>query len=583
MKARATAIGSERSNAIGVLELECAPHGLVIVHQGVGAFQAGYATGALTVGTRIVAPWSGVQEAAMEGDRLYLRLDETLSPHNRLLLTGFTTGDPPDPGELRRQRLLVRLGTGVAMVITALLVALTAVRATAEAGAGFALALGSLAAVVILFLGVTAEHRLGIGRVDADGARLAFATELSAYVPALARALRPDAPPPPPVAPPRLPSFQALLPRSTTAVVITMSAALLGAVLTATWVSREPARPAYRPEAMSEARPAAAPEPRAVVTEQPPAAPAPPAPPPPQVASAAPPSTTGDTVALSGECRCPRSDSLLWRDGIPRVSTVLIDRRITDHHGHAHLELELGLVNNWDQPVSDVTILVQFYERDPPPSTKRTPTFARPLYFEGPLVPGQAIKWHVDARGNDFDIEGAPSPMLDPSGTDAAPTSMVVDLLEAIHRPIRLHGAMLLAFLGDPRAKDAALRLREALREDEAPYIDRLAWALSDVRTCSVSSEGAGNARTIRACVYNASKDPIEKLALRARALDRPLRHDTPLEAPPLVIAERVLRLDGRLAAGQGAFATVVLSTQNPDGIAPQAFEAYADQEERVF
>jgi AcrR family transcriptional regulator len=53
MKVRAVAIASDRSNAIGTVELECTPHGLVVVHLGVGAFSEDYAPAALTSRTSI--------------------------------------------------------------------------------------------------------------------------------------------------------------------------------------------------------------------------------------------------------------------------------------------------------------------------------------------------------------------------------------------------------------------------------------------------------------------------------------------------------------------------------------------------
>jgi hypothetical protein len=268
---------------------------------------------------------------------------------------------------------------------------------------------------------------------------------------------------------------------------------------------------------------------------------------------------------------------------LPRLSTVLIERHLKAHNGHPHLELEVGVVNNWDQSLPEVSLLVQFFERAPGPGGKRSPTHDRPLYFEGPLAPGQAIKWHVEARGNDFAVSGAPSPMLDPTGADSVPTSVAVDLLKAIHRPIRLHGAMLLAYLGDARAKEGALGLREALREEEAPYIDRLMWTLSEIRTCDVTVPPGGSPRAVTACVFNSGTEPREHLALKVRALDRPFRYDTPVEPPPLVVAEHVYRLEGQLGAGQGARASVLLATENPDGIAPEAFEAYADKEDLVF
>src|SRR5260221_10544560 len=98
MRTRAVAVASDRSNAIGWLELECTPPGLIIVHQGVGAFQDGYAPAALTTGTRVLIPWPSVREAALEGDRLLLEVDEALTPHHRLPLARLSTGGPPPPG-----------------------------------------------------------------------------------------------------------------------------------------------------------------------------------------------------------------------------------------------------------------------------------------------------------------------------------------------------------------------------------------------------------------------------------------------------------------------------------------------------
>lgn len=283
------------------------------------------------------------------------------------------------------------------------------------------------------------------------------------------------------------------------------------------------------------------------------------------------------SASLTGSCECRRSDSLLWRDGLPRLSMVLIDRQKTVHNRHDHLELELGVVNNGDKPIAEVSLVVRFYEKDPPPSDKRVHTFDRPVYFEGPFAPGQAIKWHVEARGNDFEVEGLPAGTLDPTGADSAPTTLLAELLRANHRPVRLHGAMMLAYLGDPRAREGALGLREALREDEAPYLDRLTWALAPVRTCAVSvSEGAGP-RTVRACVWNGGSEPQQQLTLRVRGLDRPFRHTTPVEAPPLVLAETTWALSGVLPPRTGATVTVSFDPTNPDGIVPQAFEAHAE------
>ncbi|HEX4335737.1 MAG TPA: hypothetical protein VH062_07465 [Polyangiaceae bacterium] len=605
MRTRAIAIPSDRSNAIGSVELECTPLGLLVVYHGVGAFQTGYTPGALTTGTQIVVPWTAIREVSLDGNRLLVVVDESLTPHNRLLLSGFTQGDPPPLAERRRRRLTIRIGTFAGMFVAAVLVAVTVARLSTDGGASLGVVLGCFAAGLVFFAGMIADHKLAREGLESEGTRLAFVSELSAYVPSLAAALDPTAEPPPPPPPPvELPSFQMLLPRTTTAVVITMSAALVAAMLTANWLSRAPVRAErdpyepprderLRPESEPNAPSQVAPAPAAVATGEPIAATALPTPASQRTTPAPEPSpadrereaarSSAETVTLSGGCTCKRADSLLWQDGLPRLSTVLIERHTKAHANHPHLELEIGVVNNWNESLPEVSLLVRFYERDPPSSTKRTSTFDRPLYFAGPLAPGQAIKWHVEARGNDFEVTGAASPMLDPTGADAAPTTVVAELLKAIHRPIRLHGAMMLAYLGDPRAREGALGLREALREEEAPYIDRLLWTQSDVRTCQVTVAPGTGARSVRACVFNTSPEPREHLAMKVRALDKSFRYDTPVEPPPLVVSEHVWKLEGQLGPGQGALASVTLSTENPDGIAPQAFEAYADREDVVF
>jgi hypothetical protein len=108
-------------------------------------------------------------------------------------------------------------------------------------------------------------------------------------------------------------------------------------------------------------------------------------------------------------------------------------------------------------------------------------------------------------------------------------------------------------------------------------------WTQSDVRTCQVTVAPGTTTRTVRACVFNASAEPREHLALKVRALDKSFRYDTPIEPPPLVVTEHVWKLEGQIGPGQGAFASVVLGTENPDGIAPRAFEAYADRQDIVF
>ena len=575
MKTRAIAVKSERTNAVGTVELECVPQGLNIVYLGVGAFSDGYVPGAVTTGTRVLVPWAAVREARLEGDQLFLHVDDALSPHNRLLLVNFSSGDAPHPAQIRRHRVLLRFLVGAAMTLSVLVAALTIPRLAPRAGAVAALALGGAASLVLLAGGLLADQRLTRGGGDSATARAALVGELMFYLPTLG--VQPHRQPPRPAEP--LAALQFILPRSTAAIVITLTASALGAVLTTSWVLRERSSPPRQTVSVAERVPA--PPPPAPAPERPAAAGAPaPAPPPRPPTKVAPAAATAPAAAAGAPCTCRRSDSVLWESPIPRLSTLVIERRERRHKDHLDLDLELGVVNNGADDIGEVKLFVQFYERDPPPSSKVTPTESRHLFFQGPLIPGQAIKWSLEAEGTEFEVTHDIKGDIDPSGSNAAPTNRLFTLLQANHRPVRLHGAMMLAYLGDPRARQGVLELREALREDEAPYLDRLFRALGDVRTCALKVDNAGTVRPANVCVHNASADPQSDLAVRWRALDRRFDHRSPVAPPPLVIAEATYKIAGALAPGTGATVAASLDTSNADNIAPAAFEAFADRAE---
>ena len=68
--------------------------------------------GALATGSDLTVPWTSVTHAALEGDELFLEVDASITPLNRLCLTGFTAGDEELPAdESRRRRLVVRVDT----------------------------------------------------------------------------------------------------------------------------------------------------------------------------------------------------------------------------------------------------------------------------------------------------------------------------------------------------------------------------------------------------------------------------------------------------------------------------------------
>jgi len=578
MRFRATAVNSERSNAAGAVELECSPAGLCISYHGVFALHEGYAPGALARGSSVDVPWPAVLSTLLEGDQLYLEVDSRVTPLNRLCLAAFSSGEQQLPlQETRRRQLIVRLASA-GLALSAALAAFASARG---AGAGPSVSLAVSAAVLtalsVLGVGFWADRLIGMPspRLQGDSAREVFLAELSRYVPALVRG-------PAPLPKPRAPllwQFERFLPRTTAAIVITLSAALLGALLTTRVIvldegmTRRPDPGNSRQKAPKLREPA--PGPDHAVAATPIASLARPSQPPPSQ----PPLAAGDSVMLGESCHCKRSDSPLWTTPIPKLSLLVLSQRVRKGRGEdenqrkKYLEVELAVVNNGKTDIPEVALLVEFFERDPPPSSKRYSVSTRPLFYAGPLRPAQAIKWSVEAQGIEFEAHNPVPGDVGPFGDDAAPSNLFAELLSANHRPVRLHAALLLSFLGDPRARDAVLTLREALREDEAPYLNRLLQAQSPVRVCNLRLEQGRHAGS--ACLFNASVEAKKDLGLRVRALKDEVSHAEPVGLPPEVTAESSFRVPGELSPDSGR----TLSFSFDLGSASVgAYEAFADR-----
>ena len=578
MRFRATAKSSERSNAAGAVELECAEHGLLLGYRGVFALSDGYVPGAVATGSDLTVPWPSVVQTALEGDELFLEVDVSLTPLNRLCLTAFSAGEEQLPiEESRRRRLVVRIAS-LGLALTAALAAFAGARgAGATPSLSLSVSAAVLTALAVLAVGFWADRLIvtPVPRLTGDAAREAFLSQLSLYRAALTRA--PAAPPA--ARPPLVFYFEKLIPRTTAAVVITLSAALLGTLLTTRVIvldegttrrsERSVGRAAEPEERLAPAQPEdAAKKSVAAVALSRPASSAAPAPPP-----------AGDAVRLGEACRCVRSDSALWQEPIPRLSLLVLAQRSRKGRGEdenkrkRYLELELGVVNNSKTDVPEVALLVEFFERDPPPSNKRYSVSTRPLFFEGPLRPAQAIKWSVEGQGVEFEVHNPVPGDVGPFGDDAAPSNLFAELLTANHRPVRLHAAMMLTFLSDPRARDAVLELREALREDEAPYLNRLIQAQAPVKVCRL--EVAPARQSGSACLFNSSNEPKKDLGLRLRALADEVSHGDPVGQPPEVKLEASYHVPGELGANEGREATFSFDAR---GERVEAFEAFADR-----
>lgn len=560
MRVRATASGTAQSNAIGQVELTCTPAGLSVGLYGVGAYSEGYATGALTSGTRFTIPYGNIVAARCYGEQVYLELDAPSFPHNRLTLTRFTAGPGVPLLELSRRRLILQFTALSAAAIATLAGSMLAPTSESQSLAWGALGYGALAGTIVLALGFSLDQSLFVRPPGEEATREAFLSELSLHFPGVVRA---DAPPARKKER-RLPNLSALLPRTTAMVGVTLAATILTALVTGQrLLTNEGDRSADRrtqtsphdaPSGPIEAEPPTTDSPSRALEEQ-------------AVPTSAPsdglvaeqdepPSQDGATAVVERRCLCDRADSQLWKNPIPKLSGVLIERRALPRKSYMKTELEVAVVNNSDTPISEITLHVQFYEER---GGKRVPTKERPLYFEGPLAPGEAIKWKTEARGTDFEIAVPDLGDLGPNGDGSAPAATFVELLKAAnHRPVRLHAARILSFLGDERARAGALELKDAMRAAEAPFLRRILAATGDTRICDIEvrKEGPGD---VGACVYNATSRELDGLGIQLNDLAGALDVDHPLADPPSLRAQMKWKVPDKVQAQSGRYVRVPL------------------------
>lgn len=542
-------MASAESNAIGSVELECTPAGLALGLFGVGAFQAGYAPGALTHGTRFCVPFANITSAQAAGEELHLRIENPGFPHSRLTLARFSAGPGVPPLELRRRRLILHVAALSVSALATLAAAMLVPSGPGETVAWAALAYGAVAAALVLTLGYSLDRQLLVRAPDERAARTAFVRELAGYLPSL-RTSNESISQPPQL---RLPQLSGWLPRSAAGVGVLVAATVLTALVSgqrlllrergeAVTASLGPRAPTTREDAApAVAQPAAPP---AAATPRQPVAP------PPKDAGA----VADGTLSVERRCLCDRADSPLWNAPIPRLSALLIEKRVVPRKSYLRLRLEVAVVNNGDSPLEDITVHVQFYETDA--RKKRRHTKERPLYFEGPLRPGEAIKWSTEARGTEFEIQAPDFGTLGVDSQGSASPDDLAKLLEANHRPVRLHAARMLSYLGDPRGRVGALALKDAMRAAEGPYLRRVLAATAELRVCDIDREQPG---TIGACVYNAGDSARDNVGLEVSSLDGSLEVSHPLAHPPAIAHQKKWKLPEPLDAQAGRYVRVAV------------------------
>ena len=580
MKARAIAIASAHSNTVGTLELDCTAEGLCITYVDAVRVSVDGATVPFAPNQKVTVGYTNVRCARPLGSANLLEFEVPHLGVQRLLLVHFAIGSELTLQELQQRKLLWQLWTVGIAVVFASAIALAAPRLSPGVGPWVGLASGVLFASLLISVGLTAARWLTDGGRPSRFVRDMFVGELLALLPELPRDPLPLQP-----KPWKLPRLDGILPRTTVAIALTLAGALLAALLMFRWmiatprdtasVTDQPVRHAEELDVNEAQNAASVAAPSVAVPAVIQAA----------TADAATPLVITDAkpgiARVTGPCDCPRADSLLWAQPIARLSLVVLSSRRYKRHEHEHVELEFAAINNSNQDISELTSMAEFFQQDPPPSSKLVSISTRAVYYQGPLHPGEAVKWHVDAEGMTFRLHpaaehGAPiTGTIDEHGDNAAPTNSIAHLLKAHNRPVRLHGAMLLAYLGDPRAREATVELGDAMRETESSYLRRLMEALGELRVCQVQVATTGNHRRVFACVFNTTATPRTPVQVTVRALDATVSLADPVGAPPQLLAESAVILPGAIAAKAGMFSQIDVDFPSLPA-APAAYETVA-------
>jgi hypothetical protein len=117
------------------------------------------------------------------------------------------------------------------------------------------------------------------------------------------------------------------------------------------------------------------------------------------------------------------------------------------------------------------------------------------------------VKWSVKAPGTEVRIDADEKRTL--SDVSPADADAFHGLLRARQSAVRLHGATMLAYLGDRRA-EAAARSLDGLSAAEEALREAVVRAASPLRVCALR----GKADVLDACVDNTSDEVLSRPTL---------------------------------------------------------------------
>ena len=508
----ALALAAPRANAVGAVRLTLAPAALEIELLRVVGFSRGFASGGVASPVRFTVPYVAVRGLVRRGRMLYLALDPGLvAPYNRFALARFTE----DPAQALTRAYLARAtARWVSYLVPLPLGALVCLLAPSSLVSG---SLGRASLGVLIALAawgvlreIVAWQSWGgpLSDRSRDALELAMAERLG-LLPEVPAAL--DETPFPLGAARSLtrvrvakdPPAPALPARSIFAVV---AAAAFAVCVMA--ISKRVGAPAAIPPPVETLRAGLAEAARRSLDGVAPAAPE-------EAGELAP---TVAKAASRPRCICDRAASPLWKEGIPalQILTFASDDDLgsgvvakEERPGSPRFELDVAAVNDGARPLRDVRVTLTFARRNK--AGRRVGAVDRGLFWGGLLAPGHAVKWHVRAPGSEMRIDASVTGTLDDAGLEPAPAVAFAELTRSRYRAVRAHGALMLAYLHDPRGREAALALDGRTPEDRL-LLARIARAASPVIACDAKVEDD----RLGICVFNGASQPRSQLELRA-------------------------------------------------------------------
>ncbi len=498
---RAVAVAHEAANAVGTVELSCAADGLRIRFVRISTWSEGYVPYPATVSQSIVVPYHQVARVVMDRDGLVqLVVDPSVTPYNRLVLAGLIRDAGFDHRSSHRRRARIERDISLAALLAWVPIALAVSAALPSVSPVLVAALSLTVAGIVHTLRRDIASRLVLFNAASVQVRDELLAELSlrlgpgrvreqTAVPMPLAAARPaDAAEPEP----EPGSLRGLMFTAGVAAAVAVVAILVGrSLLTAA------------PE------PAAVHDPWISVTGSSTLAAV-------QVPREASSSIQPDPVkpkVILPPCECERADSPLWKDGVPRLAVLARNRPGPTSPERPSMYPEIAVVNNSADDLKDIVLTVDFLLGG---GEGRKPRVldTKDLFWEGRLGPGKAVKWRVKGRGDDYRVKSFVTGMIGDPGVKPAPADVFFELSTTAHTPaVRVHGAKMLAWLGDHRVAQALEKLRRDNRDDFVDVLDQIAEASRPLRVCAVRANPATDAaRVLRveACVFNAGAEAVE-------------------------------------------------------------------------